>query len=89
MELQYTGKNIAKNFGQPYLLKKILTLLWSISDEKNWWYDISSVGVVICHISLNELLMVSISVDVVVWMKLVLLNGEYSITEEFHNNDVG
>ena len=31
----------------------------------------------------------SISADVVVCVKLVLLNGEYSIAEESHNNDVG
>ena len=30
-----------------------------------------------------------ISVDVVIWMMLVLLNGEYRIDEESHNNDVG
>ena len=38
---------------------------------------------------MNELLMGSISVDVVVLIMLVLLNGKYSIAEEYHNNDVG
>ena len=33
--------------------------------------------------------MVSISVDVVVCVELVLLNGEYRIADESHNNDVG
>ena len=47
------------------------------------------MGSVICHTALNALLMVSISVDVVVIMKLVLLNGEYRIAEEYQNNDVG
>ena len=31
----------------------------------------------------------SIAVDAVVWIMLVLLNGEYRIFEEPHNNDVG
>ena len=43
----------------------------------------------ICHTALNALLMESISVDVVFCMKLVILNGKYSIAEESHNNDVG
>ena len=33
--------------------------------------------------------MVSISVDRVVWIMLVILNGKYIIAEESHNNDVG
>ena len=47
------------------------------------------MGSGICHTALNALLMGSISVDVVVCVKLVLLNGEYRIAEESHNNDVG
>ena len=43
----------------------------------------------IYHTALNALLMGSVSVDVVVLMKLVLLNGKYMISEESHNNDVG
>ena len=38
---------------------------------------------------MNALLVGSISVDVVAWMVLVLLNGEYMIDEESHNNYVG
>ena len=33
--------------------------------------------------------MVSISAYVVVLMMLFLINGEYKIAEEYHNNDVG
>ena len=47
------------------------------------------MGSGICHTELNALLMGSISVDVVVCVKLVLLNGKYRIDEESHNNDVG
>ena len=47
------------------------------------------MGSGICQAALNALLMGSISVDVLFCMKLVILNGEYSIAEEFHNNDVG
>ena len=43
------------------------------------------MGSGIFQTSLNALLVGSISVDVVVWMKLVLLNGEYRISEESHN----
>ena len=46
------------------------------------------MGSGICHTELNSLLMGSISVDVVVCVKLVLFNGEYRISEESHNNDV-
>ena len=47
------------------------------------------MGSGIFHTSLNALLMGSISVDVVFLMMLVLLNGEYRISEQSHNNDVG
>ena len=47
------------------------------------------MGSVICHKAMNALLTGSISVDAVVWMMLVLLNGDYRIAEESHNNDVG
>ena len=47
------------------------------------------MGSGICHTALNALLMGSISVDVVVFMKFFLLNGKYRIAEESHNNDVG
>ena len=46
------------------------------------------MGSGICHTVLNALLMGYISVDVVVCMKLVILNGKYRIAEEYHNNDV-
>ena len=39
------------------------------------------MGSGICHTALNALLMGSISVDVVVWIMLVLLNGEGRIAE--------
>ena len=47
------------------------------------------MGYRIFHTALNALMMGSISVDVVVLMVLFLLNGDYIIAEESHNNDVG
>ena len=58
------------------------TLLWLVS-------DVSSMISDICRTALNALFMGSISVDVVFWMMLVILNGEYRIAEEYHINDVG
>ena len=55
----------------------------------NWWSGFSSIVSGICHTALNAMLMGSISVYVVVFIRLVLLNGEYSIAEESHNNDLG
>ena len=57
--------------------------------EKRWWYDLSSMGSGIWHTALNAVMMGSISVDVLIWMMLVTLNGEYRIAEESHKNDVG
>ena len=47
------------------------------------------MGSGIFHTALNAMLMRSISVDVVVCVKLVLLNGECRVAEESHTNDVG
>ena len=47
------------------------------------------MGSGIYHTALNAITMGQISVDVLVWMMLVLLNGEYRIAEEPHINDVG
>ena len=47
----------------------------------NWGSDVSSMGSRICHPALNALLVGYISVYLVVLMMLVILNGEYSISE--------
>ena len=83
-------KNITKHLGQPYLfLKKSWLYCDQYRMRTNWWSGVSSMGSGICHTSLNSVMMGSISVDVVVWMMLILLNGENRISEESHSNDVG
>ena len=47
------------------------------------------MGSGIYHTALNALLMGPISVTMSVLMMLVILNGEYRISEESHKNDVG
>ena len=90
MALYYTVGNIKEHYDQPYLFEnKSWLYYYRYHMRKKWWSDFYSMVSRIYHTYLNAMLVESISVDVVVWMMLVLLNDEYSIAGESHNNDVG
>ena len=76
---QVSGPHMKSKFSQHKIYWLYCDWYWM---RTNCWYDVSFLGSLICHTALNVVLMGYISVGVVVLMMLVLLNGEYRISEE-------